>query len=35
MRKSRFTDSQILDAVKRVEAGIGESWTGFLRQVDN
>ena len=23
MRKSRFTDSQILDAVKRVEAGIG------------
>ncbi len=22
MRKSRFTDSQILDAVKRVEAGI-------------
>jgi putative transposase len=23
MRKSRFTDSQILDAVKRVEDGIG------------
>jgi putative transposase len=23
MRKSRFTDSQILDAVKRVEASIG------------
>jgi putative transposase len=23
MRKSRFTDSQILDAVKRVEVGIG------------
>ncbi len=23
MRKSRFTDSQILDAVKRVGAGIG------------
>ncbi len=23
MRKSRFTDSQILDALKRVEAGIG------------
>ena len=24
MRKSKFTDSQIMDAVKRVEAGFGE-----------
>ena len=23
MRKSRFTDSQIMDALRRVEAGIG------------
>jgi hypothetical protein len=23
MRKSKFTDSQIMDAVKRVEAGFG------------
>ena len=25
MRKSKFTDSQIMDAVKRVEAGFGVS----------
>ncbi len=25
MRKSKFTDSQIMDAVKRVEAGFGLS----------
>ena len=36
MRKSRFTDSQILDAVKRVEAGIGvpdlcTQWDGCSR----
>jgi len=23
MKKSRFTDSQIMDALKRVEAGVG------------
>ena len=40
MRKSRFTDSQILDAVKRVEAGIEsprESWRpiGLNNEVSN
>jgi hypothetical protein len=40
MRKSKFTDSQIMDAVKRVEAGFGglifaEKWASALPPFTN
>ena len=35
MKRSRFTDSQIIDSVKRVEAGMGVSMMSRMKELED